>query len=416
MSGARAISSSPMFDRESARAVLRWMLGGAALDAATFMDGMAALPEELHPLAAWRALAGLEGLPNEARRRLTEIERAAHVAWMTCRTAINHFQTVLETHGIDYVLLKGAALAEQVYPHPATRPMTDVDVWVGEDDLARAIGALTSVGFIVPPRHDDPAAPRRTAPEGRLERRVAGGAILFELHTRPKSFDQLPATEIEALRANRVAVGRSGLPALRLDAQLLHVCLHATRSHGCVGSLRSLVDMGWIVRAWPHDSLWEDFTALVRNNRAATAVHVSLALARSDVGASVPDDVLERLASPRSHQLVERARDLAWCPAPRLPRGTLHLAGWATEPTWLRNRLRLRVGAVARGRDRTFAADRPGARLVLRYFVGRAVAFARIVLSGQMLRRSFWRRVASERRRQLWLRDLHHAEDSFEMS
>src|SRR6185436_11185739 len=53
--------------------------------------------------------------------------------------------------GIDVLVLKGAALAQLVYPQPVLRPMRDIDILVRASDVYRAYALLPKIGFMPPP-------------------------------------------------------------------------------------------------------------------------------------------------------------------------------------------------------------------------------------------------------------------------
>ncbi|MBU1660855.1 MAG: nucleotidyltransferase family protein, partial [Chloroflexi bacterium] len=48
---------------------------------------------------------------------------------------------------IPVILLKGAALAQTIYPDPALRPMGDLDLLVEKDDLERAVASAQNLGY-----------------------------------------------------------------------------------------------------------------------------------------------------------------------------------------------------------------------------------------------------------------------------
>jgi hypothetical protein len=52
--------------------------------------------------------------------------------------------------GIDLLLLKGAALAQLVYPQAVLRPMRDIDILVRAEDVYRAYALLPEIGFSLP--------------------------------------------------------------------------------------------------------------------------------------------------------------------------------------------------------------------------------------------------------------------------
>jgi len=61
--------------------------------------------------------------------------------------ALEALVALLNRVGIEPILLKGAALAYAVYPHPALRPMGDLDLWVPSRDFDTAAHALVQAGW-----------------------------------------------------------------------------------------------------------------------------------------------------------------------------------------------------------------------------------------------------------------------------
>src|SRR5262249_42218859 len=60
-----------------------------------------------------------------------------------CRKVVS----TLDTAGISAVLLKGAALAETVYPLPVLQHSHYLDILINDNDLPRTVNLLTSLGF-----------------------------------------------------------------------------------------------------------------------------------------------------------------------------------------------------------------------------------------------------------------------------
>ena len=376
-----------------------------------FLSGFEALPHNLRPLAADFALRHLGALEPETRELLVGVVRMATVALMARNVVVRDIRSALDDAGVPTLFLKGVALAEQVYPSSATRTSSDVDVWIRSDDLSVAVHALSGSGFVVPPRFREVSDPRGPVPMTYFERSVAGVTVLVDLHVRPMSLRDLTDGEVRALWESRVLVGPSGLPVLPLDAQLLHVCLHTARSHAFVSSLKVLVDIAMIVRAWPDEALWKAFSSRVREVRAEHSVFVCLELARELLGVTIPHRVVEELAVGGDRSVLDQARTLLWSREPNLPLGTIKLLGGGLpEPGWFRNRLMLRILIDARERRRMSSTERPPLRLLLRFFWRRLASLSGVILGGEAFRASFWRRVGTERRRNRLLRDLYRVQ------
>jgi hypothetical protein len=415
--GTRAFARAPVdpdgldaAKRASIR-VLRWVLGGAGVDVAEFHVGFGALPPNLRPLAADFALRHLAQISPDRRAPLTAALRLATVGWMARSAIVRDVRVALGEAGIPFVFLKGVALAEQVYARPATRTSSDVDVWIRPTDLPAAETVLRRTGFVVPPRFDEPSEPVGPSPVAYLEKSFGGVPVPVEVHVRPHSLRALTDTEVDDIWSSRMSVGPTALPVLPLDHQLLHLCLHVARSHAFVGGLRTLVDVAMVVSHWPGDDHWTEFSRRAIQVRAAPAVWVCLTLSRELVGANVPRRVTDDLGGGLSRDVVDRARDLLWSRDPKLPSGTTRLLGGLDEAGWLRNRLRLRRLVTAEGRGSMPRSERPPLGLVARYFWRRLHSLSGVLLRGEALAPSFWKRVGVERRRNRLARDLDLAGD-----
>ncbi len=394
--------------RGAALATLRWVLGGAPVAHKEFVRGFDALPQSLQPLAADFGLRHLDTLEGVERKRLTDIVRRATITWLARRSVVRDVRSALDDVSVPAVFLKAVALAEQVYPRPATRLGSDIDVWIRPGDLTAAIDSLSKRGFLVPPRHLEASDPHGPSPTTYLETHLSGGPVLVDLHVRPNSLRELTDEEVNEMWATRGPVGPLALPVLPLDVQLAHVCLHAARSHAFVSGLKALVDVAMIARSVPDNGLWESFVQRVVAVRADQPVFVCVELARELLDAAVPGWVLDRLRTEGAAALVDQAREMLWAREPKLPLGVIKLVGGGPpESSWLRNRLWLRIQLTSEERQRLAPTDRPEPRLILRYFLRRFASLAQLIIRGEAFRPSFWRRVGVERRKRRLLEDLN---------
>jgi hypothetical protein len=179
------------------------------------------------PPAVWRELQGL----YLRHRRANEIRTAA----------LREILKALNDAAIPVVVLKGAALSHFLYPEPALRPHSDLDLLVAPANVLRAQQVVQSLGFQGPSAS---AITHRHLPP--LHRLQDGLRVQVELHQRLLSnyFDNVRAAA-RGLTGRRepIGVGENRLPDVRvplrsfalddqsaftlgLDDQLRHLCDH----------------------------------------------------------------------------------------------------------------------------------------------------------------------------------------------
>jgi Uncharacterised nucleotidyltransferase len=86
------------------------------------------------PLPAFVRESWTAGYRRSAMRAL-EFERALH-----------HISAVMAAAEIPFIALKGSWLAWHAYPHPALRPMRDIDLWIPQNRAMAARAALIDAG------------------------------------------------------------------------------------------------------------------------------------------------------------------------------------------------------------------------------------------------------------------------------
>jgi hypothetical protein len=102
------------------------------------------LQHRLAPLLHWRLMHVLKNfsVPDNLRQKLARHYRTATIKSLAWQSELLRLHTIFSTAGIEYAALKGAYLAFHVYPHPALRPMRDLDILVASDDAMRAYNLL----------------------------------------------------------------------------------------------------------------------------------------------------------------------------------------------------------------------------------------------------------------------------------
>jgi len=179
--------------------------------------------------------------------------------------------------GLDIVLLKGADLRLRVYPDPAVRPMTDLDLLVPPEQAGRARSLLTGLGYT--PLEPEPRP-------GFLERfgHALGlqpppeFSLYVDLHWEIREglgYYRLP---YEVIKPRLQEVLFHGLPlkVLAPEHLLIHLCLH---TYWEFSQWRQFLDLALAIRRLPLNR--KQFAAAVKACRCEVPVCRVLDLGRS---------------------------------------------------------------------------------------------------------------------------------------
>lgn len=227
------------------------------------------------------------------RRVLALAQQMVHV-----EQELGVLSTCLASAGVEFLLLKGPALARQAYALPDWRVYDDLDCWVASSDVDAAVCALGEVGY----RPAHPLNPRAAACAHRAGIEVAlrrPGGHFIEVSHGPRALAPSPRTAREVLDA--AVEMRVGDVQVRTPAPvhaLLLACAHGTHHR-------------WDRFSWTTDvaGLWSRLLpeervracALARRWRLKTALGLGLRLAADQL--ELP---LEESASSLANSLTVR--------------------------------------------------------------------------------------------------------------
>ncbi|MEO8082275.1 MAG: nucleotidyltransferase family protein [Ardenticatenales bacterium] len=208
-------------------------------------------------------------------------------------------QSALAAEGVPWRPIKGAWLADNAYRSPDVRPMADTDVFVPGAMLAAADRALTSLGYargVQSWKHIVYRRPGEAVVDPRGEH--VDNPRPMEVHPRWGDAFRGVWLDVGAMDGERLG----GPPYACAEpwpdraAMMIHVAAHATvDALGRRLRLLALVDAA-VLAAQLTAAEWQAVRRSAGNARAARFVWPALALARRDLGAAIPDDVLATLA------------------------------------------------------------------------------------------------------------------------
>ncbi|MGH2579345.1 MAG: nucleotidyltransferase family protein, partial [Actinomycetota bacterium] len=194
-------------------------------------DWRAILATVVHQRLTGLAMAMAEdcllALTDEQTEELLTWHREFMLNALTLERELLALASSFEDAGMEFVVLKGPAVAHTCYPDSSWRPFGDLDILVHVRDFQRASGVLAELGFgrVFPePR------PRFVERFGHTALHRTHEGFEIDLHRTliPGPFGQWIDPEELILQTVSFSLGGRSLRRLNDTALLLHACLHAS--------------------------------------------------------------------------------------------------------------------------------------------------------------------------------------------
>ena len=266
-----------------------------------------ALALGLAPLLHYRLERSGRLLPDARAQAKLSFIRQAEAARQSARQA--QLAEVLARLPAPPIVLKGAYLAECVYPAPGLRPMNDIDLLFRPDDLPAVGALLAGLGYGAKEKSAE-AGPGITKHTSTYQRAGAGpatpnpylsadGSRMIEPHrSLEESWFGLRCDLTPGMWARSLPATLAGQPARVLCPAdvLLHLCVHLTyhliqRSPSFV----QLVDLAVFTDRVSVD--WDDFLVRAAELHASGYAYAAARLSVQALAAPFPLAVLQRLAA-----------------------------------------------------------------------------------------------------------------------
>jgi hypothetical protein len=276
--------------------------------------------------AEWHKLQGLlyrhlsaepfaSKTPPVALRMLHDMFRRTAVRQVVFQRELVRILSAFKEMEIEVVLLKGAALVNEVYGDDAgVRPMVDLDLLVRPGQAERADGILRDMGFR--PAVDDETQMRMKLVDRQLAALARPGSpVVVELHTHLVEANSPVRFDVGYFWQNRRKAVIAGVPASVLEptpllaAQAINFL--KDRRFYSYAALGQLCDVAEVVRQYSTEIEWETFGAGGELSRLRGVLFGALYPARHILAAPVPEDVLHGLTPTRFRPAVaaNMARD-----------------------------------------------------------------------------------------------------------
>ncbi len=227
----------------------------------------------LAPGLAYGLARGLGvGVPSRVAARLDARFRQALARHVVMSRDLASLLRALADADVATIPLKGAYLAEMVYPHPALRPLSDIDLLVRPDDRLRADEILRGLGY----RRgaDAHSWAFDVAYDGATFYDGPGGARV-DVHWRLLNEPRYPwrHAEADAVWDRATAVTLAGERALALCPEdlVLSLATHLAVHHGLTG-LVWYWDLALVLDRWSATLDWDRLRARAERWRVRRAL------------------------------------------------------------------------------------------------------------------------------------------------
>ena len=271
----------------------------------------------------------LRDWPGPLVDRLTHQARAQAMWELRHREVLTKLLAALQDHGIPSLLMKGTAVAYDLYANPAARSRGDSDLLVAADDLGKCQSVLAELGF--EPGTGDGLAEEFANQQPWIHTAADGSTHAIDLHWHVMNAhslrDMLPVGEClaQSRPLPRLSPEARTMDRVRL---LLHTCLHRAMHRNAPYFVGRATYFGSDRLIWTYDvhllsealdrDQWSLFCKLAEEKGVAGVCLDGLQKAKASLGTRIPDDVLGNLeaSSARdrkiSHFVPTRALARAW--------------------------------------------------------------------------------------------------------
>ncbi len=165
-------------------------------------------------------------IPKQSRRLLQSLYLRNRSSNSSRNRAVIEIIRACELEKVKVLLVKGIALCNFVYDDLASRPMRDIDLLVGKNDLEKAEKILLDLGYTEAAHHSIPDDYYHLAP---LEKIIDGLPVSIELHHNLLPLDpRYPFWPLEKSykKSQEIIIGGVAARTLSLEDTLHYVYLH----------------------------------------------------------------------------------------------------------------------------------------------------------------------------------------------
>lgn len=241
-----------------------------------------------------------ESAPPEAV--VHHLKHAFQVSVGACLQMERQLGEILETfrgHGLPMMVLKGPALARTVYPHPATRPSSDLDLLVRPDHVRTARKLLVGLGYRCLAKRFD-LARDFYKDEIFLKNHGTKDHRQVELHWALHKFGGVTSIDVEPYFEHAMEVSSPPLAFLSMDTvdALIHRAMNNSYYKSREMRFIWLADTLYLCREIDRLSQWHELQHRSVRYHARLAVEWNLRETKQRLGLEIPAEYADFLSWP----------------------------------------------------------------------------------------------------------------------
>jgi signal peptidase I len=213
----------------------------------------------------------------------------------------------LRNEKIDVMAMKGAVLAELVYQDIGIRSMSDVDLLIRKEDIAKADAVLNTIGYkaVDPSPFDSMETPNNYLTTRDYRSRKPGNPS-FHVHWHMVN-SSIPAPyssniDMKAIWEDAVSVEIAGTAVESMSPHhlLIHLSEHAMRVKHSASRLIYLIDVAVLIKRYGNALDWYRTVQASKAYGLDIFVHNILGLTQLNTGIHIPEWVFNSLKSEKS--------------------------------------------------------------------------------------------------------------------
>lgn len=264
-------------------------------------------------------------LPADTQALLASAHYLSAAQRVLFSTELHGLLTDLQQVGIEPLVLKGAAFGVTLYPTPATRPISDVDLLIAPDQLSSVQAICARRGYRDLGLPSDQQAEIdsvlkvwREYPDHQKIMLEVHWQLFHELN----AYRQLGLADFRS-RAVQVADHDPAFWVLSSIDQLIHACGHLSLHHAQSWNLLWLLDLRLLVQRHAKTWNWREVAQRAADLELSGSVRFWLKIAQNWFGQFVPAHAWVELNHFQISKLEAQYLDRAQTNAPRIWRAAM---------------------------------------------------------------------------------------------